>query len=230
MPPQNVVPFPLAGDARTPGLSAIENHAFDEIARRLSARLDQGARGIANSGHDEPQHTDDETIEPVVAAPDAPAASAAPWLDEATATRGDSTHDKPLLDRVPVGLLIYRLDHPLYANAAFLERTLHIVARLTEAAASTRLCPADRTFGEQFVGAACRFRSQNQHTSAPCWRGSHHHLGRRAGDGADLSADAPLLPIPRLRRNLSPKSQGSSTADRATACQRRPRLHHRGDG
>ena len=36
--------------------------------------------------------------------------------------RGETRRDKALLDLVPVGVLIYRLDRLLYANAAFLER------------------------------------------------------------------------------------------------------------
>ncbi len=58
-PPQNVVPFPLANDTRTPALSAVENHAFDEIARRLSSRLDQSVRDGTSFEHDEPHHAED---------------------------------------------------------------------------------------------------------------------------------------------------------------------------
>src|SRR5439155_4071877 len=36
--------------------------------------------------------------------------------------RGETRRDKMLLDLLPVGILIYRLDRLLYANAAFLER------------------------------------------------------------------------------------------------------------
>jgi len=120
-PPPNVVPFPLAGDARTPALSAVENHAFDEIARRLSARLDQDERESAPE-HTEARHRDDATDRNANMTENA-AAATAPWLAGAAATIGDSTQDKPLLERMPVGVLIYRLDHLLYANPAFLERT-----------------------------------------------------------------------------------------------------------
>ena len=34
--------------------------------------------------------------------------------------RGEARRDKPLLDLLPVGILIYRLDRLLYANPAFL--------------------------------------------------------------------------------------------------------------
>ncbi len=117
------MPFPLANDTRTPALSAVENHAFDEIARRLSARLDQGVRANAAAEHGEPHHADDDAADRAATVSGTPDSALAPWLGDATAPKGESTHDKPLLDRVPVGVLIYRLDHLLYANPAFLERT-----------------------------------------------------------------------------------------------------------
>lgn len=121
-PPQNVVPFPLANDTRLPSLSAVENHAFDEIARRLA------------------QNFDDKLPEPVSEPPqgDAPAAREAAqseheasgragpqaWLAApAVPPRGDSATDRMLLDLMPSGILIYRLDRLLYANRAFLVRT-----------------------------------------------------------------------------------------------------------
>src|SRR4029453_12885930 len=42
-PPQNVVPFPVANDTRSPSLSAVENYAFDEIARRLTEKFDESS-------------------------------------------------------------------------------------------------------------------------------------------------------------------------------------------
>ena len=121
-PAQNVVPFPMVNDPRTPALSAVENHAFDEIARRLSGRLNQGVREGAGSEDDDPRHVGDEVVHHSPASNISDAAPA-PWLGGTAGTRGESTHDKPLLDRVPTGILIYRLDHLLYANAAFLART-----------------------------------------------------------------------------------------------------------
>jgi PAS domain S-box-containing protein len=118
--PQNVVRFRPANDARAPSLSAVENHAFDEIARRLSARLDQAR--IDESAADD---ASDDDVFDAAADPQnqPPGDAAAPWLGGAELPSGDSAHDKPLLDRVPVGVLIYRLDRLLYANAAFLART-----------------------------------------------------------------------------------------------------------
>ncbi|MCC8943285.1 PAS domain-containing sensor histidine kinase, partial [Bradyrhizobium sp. Arg68] len=45
--PQNVVPFPHTGDARPPSLTPVENHAFNELARQLSARLENEASRTA---------------------------------------------------------------------------------------------------------------------------------------------------------------------------------------
>jgi PAS domain S-box-containing protein len=116
--PENVVPFPL-GEARAPVLTPVENSAFNELARQLSARLEN----------------EDTVLEPVQPREASPAAAmlAAATAAQATAAepptwlaepeppaRADSKRDKTLLDLLPTGILIYRLDRLLYANAAFL--------------------------------------------------------------------------------------------------------------
>jgi PAS domain S-box-containing protein len=114
--PENVVPFPT-GEARAPVLTPVENSAFHEIARQLSARL-------------EGEDTASETAEPSRApgAPPAEAASAEAaepptWLAEPEPpARAESKRDRMLLDLLPTGVLIYRLDRLLYANQVFLER------------------------------------------------------------------------------------------------------------
>jgi len=120
--PQNVVPFRQPGDARPPVLTTVENNAFDELARQLSARLDNGQAGEAAV-------TDEVKEQPVEQA--APAAAEAPretppspqWLDEPEPpARGEALRDRTLLDLLPTGVLIYRLDRLLYANPAFLRR------------------------------------------------------------------------------------------------------------
>jgi len=121
----NVVPFrPLGSEAKTPALTPGENNAFNELARQLSARLER-----------------DGTAEPTVAEPPViaePAATRTPepsqeptahitpaqpeWLmPPEPPARGDSQRDRTLLDLLPTGVLIYRLDRLLYANPAFLE-------------------------------------------------------------------------------------------------------------
>ena len=123
-PPQNVVPFPLANETRIPSLSAVENHAFDEIARRLTENFDEsgahrptGTPGIAEMLNQHAALRAEKHAEPAKA--EQPA-----WLTEAaTPARGDSGRDRTLLDLIPSGILIYRLDRLLYTNRAFLHRT-----------------------------------------------------------------------------------------------------------
>jgi PAS domain S-box-containing protein len=105
----NVLPFRAPGEAKPLSLSPVENSAFDELARQLSARLDT-------------ENGNEETIFDPLAAPAVHAASAPPeWLaPPEPPAHGETARDKALLDLLPVGILIYRLDRLLYANPAFL--------------------------------------------------------------------------------------------------------------
>ncbi|MET0677703.1 MAG: PAS domain-containing protein, partial [Bradyrhizobium sp.] len=106
----NVLPFRAPGEARQPALTPVENSAFDELARQLSARLEPENGNGADAG---------ETIFD----PAAREAALAPpeWLaPPEPPARGEAARDKALLDLLPVGILIYRLDRLLYANPAFL--------------------------------------------------------------------------------------------------------------
>lgn len=117
--PQNVVPFRPAADARSPGLSPGENYAFDELARQLSARLENG------NGHGEAEAAvapvpTEAAPEPEPPAPEPPRAHP-DWLAAPEPpARGFSERDRTLLDLLPTGVLIYRLDRLVYANPAFL--------------------------------------------------------------------------------------------------------------
>jgi PAS domain S-box-containing protein len=120
--PQNVVPFRPIGDTKSQALSPVENHAFNELARQLSARLDR----------DEPAAAEAVVTSKVTEPPvEAPAAVAPPQEPQATLewlappeppARGELKRDRTLLDLLPTGVLIYRLDRLLYANPAFLQR------------------------------------------------------------------------------------------------------------
>jgi PAS domain-containing protein len=113
----NVLPFRAPGEAKQLSLSPVENNAFDELARQLSARLD------TENGNEAAFNTVGETIfEPLAASPAREAASAPPeWLaPPEPPAHGETARDKALLDLLPVGILIYRLDRLLYANPAFL--------------------------------------------------------------------------------------------------------------
>ncbi|MBN8975643.1 MAG: PAS domain S-box protein [Rhizobiales bacterium] len=119
--PQNVVPFRPAPDAKLPTLTPVENSAFHELARQLSARLES------------------ETSEAEISAPDndataiaSDASAASSQADHDTPSddvpqrpvspHGDSARDTQLLDLMPSGVLIYRLERLLYVNRAFLGR------------------------------------------------------------------------------------------------------------
>ena len=115
-PLNNVVPFPIA-EGRAPALSAVENSAFNELARQLSVRLESRSGTAAPGANDASPGSQalGETAEKNVEPPN--------WLaDHAPPARGDSGHDRALLDLLPDGVLIYRLDRLIYANRAFLER------------------------------------------------------------------------------------------------------------
>jgi PAS domain S-box-containing protein len=116
---KNVLPFRPPGEQKSPVLTPVENSAFNELARQLAARLESetGAPGT-------PAETS-EVPEPVVAPPEQPpeAAEKPGWLAHPEPpARGEARRDKMLLDLLPVGVLIYRLDRLLYANPAFLAR------------------------------------------------------------------------------------------------------------
>jgi PAS domain S-box-containing protein len=117
---QNVVPFRPMGEPRSPVLSPVENRAFNELARQLSARLESTSfaapAGVVTNENEQPPEAAaaaqarEQTPAPEwLAAPEPPA-------------RGQSRRDRALLDLLPTGILIYRLDRLLYANPAFLQR------------------------------------------------------------------------------------------------------------
>ncbi|MEH2611380.1 PAS domain-containing protein [Bradyrhizobium sp. AZCC 1693] len=105
----NVLPFRAPGEAKQPALSPVENSAFDELARQLSARLDsENGNEAAEACETSPAVREAASAPPEWLAPPEPPA------------RGETARDKALLDLLPVGILIYRLDRLLYANPAFL--------------------------------------------------------------------------------------------------------------
>ncbi|MDA9402321.1 PAS domain-containing sensor histidine kinase [Bradyrhizobium sp. CCBAU 45389] len=122
--PPNVVPFRSPGDTRSPTLTPVENSAFNELARQLSERLERERESIAADGTEPPAA--EVAPEPLLSEPEPeplPPPAPAEWLTEAAPpARGTSLRDRTLLDLLPTGILIYRLDRLLYANPAFLAR------------------------------------------------------------------------------------------------------------
>jgi PAS domain S-box-containing protein len=112
---ENIVPFPNTSAEGSPTLTPVERKAFSELANRLSARL----RGQKDR-LEQPAATLKEQQAPVAVTPPATDRPTAP---EERATARTPATDRPILDRLPVGILVYRLDNLIYANRAFLDWT-----------------------------------------------------------------------------------------------------------
>jgi PAS domain S-box-containing protein len=134
-PVENVVPFRASGPAeKPPALTPVERKAFRELASRLTARLRDAGEAGPNDAQiaGEPETAAPEALAPEALAPEAPAApeplpAPAPVVAAVPVPKIDEragTHDqRPILDRLPVGVLVYRLDKLIYANRAFLDWT-----------------------------------------------------------------------------------------------------------
>jgi PAS domain S-box-containing protein len=128
---ENVVPFrtPAASAAfEPPALSPVEHRAFSELARKLTARLKEDN---GETPQEPPAEPSDETRTPGLEQASEPAPGSATVthteVTVATTVAWDESEqrDRPILDRLPVGILVYRLDALLHANRAFLEWTGH---------------------------------------------------------------------------------------------------------
>jgi PAS domain S-box-containing protein len=115
-PSENVVPFRGSAPAEEqPGLTPVERKAFSELASRLTARL---------------RSQESETPQASAATPPSPpAADVTPPPEPMPDPRRrperqePAIDQRPILDRLPVGVLVYRLDKLIYANRAFLDWT-----------------------------------------------------------------------------------------------------------
>jgi PAS domain S-box-containing protein len=106
-PAANVVPFRSALSPEpkaAPVLSPVERRAFRELAQELTARL-RGPQQAATAAEGNA-----ETL-PTEPAP----------MESESAPAMEPVADLLLLDRIPIGILIYRHDALLYANRHFLE-------------------------------------------------------------------------------------------------------------
>jgi PAS domain S-box-containing protein len=110
-PAPKIHPFHSTPEARAedPKLNPRERSAFQELARELSERLKISAAGGRTPV------SDDFDAEPVPPTP-----QPAP---EPPKIASDAQDTRPILDRLPVGILVYRLNTLIYANRAFLEWT-----------------------------------------------------------------------------------------------------------
>jgi PAS domain S-box-containing protein len=130
--PVNVVRFPSAPSEAVAPLTPVERNAFSELGSRLSARL-------RSRDKDKPDQPEDAA--PAASRDTSPAQPPAhaerpaprPKADPAT-PRTPSAEPRPILDRLPIGVLVYRLDKLIYANRAFLDWTGYDQLRALEEA------------------------------------------------------------------------------------------------
>lgn len=127
-PAQPPAPAPIASPpavAAAPPLSAGEHSAFEELARELNARLrSPAARHMVapTPSNDGDERDDSDDCEATDATPASTMQAAAqPPSMPASAPAGQD--GRPILDRLPIGILIYRLNNLIYANGAFLNWT-----------------------------------------------------------------------------------------------------------
>jgi PAS domain S-box-containing protein len=108
--PSKVLPFPASPPVPGPALSPKEHSAFQELARELSHRL-RKASGKATSASAPREAAPQPVATPIQAAPPAPGPAHV------------TLEDRSIFDRLPTGILIYRLNNLIYANRAFLDWT-----------------------------------------------------------------------------------------------------------
>ena len=213
------------GEPKSPALTPVENSAFDELARQLSARLESetGITATAPATSEQPV----AAIESLAAPETLEIGEQAGWLIEPEpAPRGQARRDRTLLDLLPIGVLIYRLDRLVYANAAFLARmgyaNLHALedaggldALYVEPGVSNASSTSDT--GTPVTDFRAR-RLQRTHTVLGDRRAAlHHQLGRRTGAGPDLlghrERKAPISPPRSRRRRPAPEPSPVGHAD-----------------
>ncbi len=127
----NVVPFrpsPPSEPKATPMLSPVERRAFRELAQELTARLREAPEPAESSAGGVPAE-EREAL-------------------QAAATLAAPAAEHVLLDRIPVGILVYRHDALLYANRYLLEWTGYASLAAIEAAGGL-----SRLFAEPASGA-----------------------------------------------------------------------------
>ena len=190
----NVLPFRAPGEAKQPALTPVENSAFDELARQLSARLDTENGNEAVTPPAKPSSNRWPAREAAPAPPE--------WLaPPEPPARGEAARDKALLDLLPVGILIYRLDRLLYANPAFLTQmgypSLHALedaggldALYVEPGVSNASSTSD-TGKPVTISASQPADSRRCAVIGRRRPPLHDFMGRRFGAGLDLLGHAP---------------------------------------
>ncbi|MGV3635666.1 MAG: ATP-binding protein [Pseudorhodoplanes sp.] len=126
---ENVVRFPFTpAEPKAPALNTAERSAFRDLGSRLASRLkgaDELARGLIEKAD---PHEDPPYIRPAVtAAPQVQIETEPHRLSEVFSEDGEAlATQRPLLDQLPTGVLIYRGSDFVYANPAFLKFAGHV--------------------------------------------------------------------------------------------------------
>ena len=149
------------------GADAGRAQRLHELARELSARLQKAA------GQDDAAAAPDDFARRALRS----RRRAEPPAEPPKAARnGDAARDthegRPILDRLPVGVLVYRLDELIYANRAFLDWTGY---RRCEALAEAG--GLDSLFIETKTRRRRQGRQQRRQVA------HHHHRQRQADAG-----------------------------------------------
>jgi PAS domain S-box-containing protein len=172
---KNVVPFRTGGPADTRMTSPAEHNAFNELARQLAARL-QSSDGLGS-------------LSPALQA--ASTVGNRPIAEEPADRIGATA--RGLLERLPIGVLVYRLDRLLYANRAFLDTAGHpSLDALTAAGGLDSLfveplseeCASEAPAAEQLVAQAAG------------GSGKTRTLMIAAADGATVAVEGRLFSVP----------------------------------
>jgi PAS domain S-box-containing protein len=123
-PVENVLPFRAsAPPEKSPNLTPVERKAFRELASKLTARLREAQNGMTSGAATDDVPSDLPFDEPAVEPPPPPSQPVRTTAPAAEAERTIGSDQRPILDRLPLGVLVYRLDRLLYANRAFLDWT-----------------------------------------------------------------------------------------------------------
>jgi PAS domain S-box-containing protein len=138
-PPQPEPPAPLAETSLprempplvnepAPTLSPGEHSAFNELARELSQRLKRApgappSQQMTTPPSPAPPKVPEAPETPMIAYPPPPRPAEPPRAARNGDAARDTSEGRPILDKLPVGILVYRLNNLLYANKAFLDWT-----------------------------------------------------------------------------------------------------------
>ncbi len=119
-PAGKILPFRQAD--KEPTLSPVERTAFQELARELSVRLKKTSEKDATAKAGDDFGPEPETPAIAATTPEPPKLEPPKPVRNGNAAR-DTQEGRPILDRLPIGILVYRLNNLIYANRAFLDWT-----------------------------------------------------------------------------------------------------------